>query len=563
MNKNETTTTKGRRIEYSCPSTGLPVVELEAFTNLELNRGYFFNVKKIGPSILYVANVGNMAFSNIPAYYATLEKFRKAVGMEGPYVEIRDFSCLHGRTPVNQVQFQRDYILDHQEEIVGLIACNAPFWIKSMMAVGMKTYSPNIHFAMAGSYSHAIEHACAWLADQPPDRQRLQQTAILFKPEWSYKNSASGFEYKLGALIPGHLLFLKLKGAAQPLDMIPVRETLERFFADTDMEGKNYYKIADYSEYENTSVHTRSLYAQLIRTVDERFRSRSNATYVYGTTARTLVQMKLHSLFIRQPIIETASYEEAIDRYLASAPSPASPKRLVTEKDLLEINNLIGSLVWPEYNPSTTEATILSPNNPLFHLRDTVEVIRQDIQDLRAKDRQAVTDLNTILDSTPIGIIIFVRDSSKILFANSAASTMLKRPLSQLIATAYTSMLTPQQHEALNNGALPNHKEEVIEQMDGGSLAVLRSIQPIQYRNQHCMMDAFTDISELVQLKNRLRQTLRTTEQLNSVMSGREDRIIELKQEVNTLLTLLGKEQKYLKELKEAAPPPSYPGLAL
>ena len=59
------------------------------------------------------------------------------------------------------------------------------------------------------------------------------------------------------------------------------------------------------------------------------------------------------------------------------------------------------------------------------------------------------------------------------------------------------------------------------------------------------LLSSGEDITERKRAQEELQRTLADTERMNKLMSGREDRVLELKDEVNVLLSELGREAKY------------------
>ena len=58
-------------------------------------------------------------------------------------------------------------------------------------------------------------------------------------------------------------------------------------------------------------------------------------------------------------------------------------------------------------------------------------------------------------------------------------------------------------------------------------------------------VSAQRDITEEKQAKKQREKAHAQTERINQLMAGRENRVIELKNEINTLLAELGREAKY------------------
>ena len=101
---------------YNCPITGLPVLEIEDFINHENKNGYSLTFKKIGHSIIYVNNRGNLSDIDLNLHFELLEKFIKRANIKEPFVEIRDFKDMTGKVPSMHINFKKNISLKMKKE---------------------------------------------------------------------------------------------------------------------------------------------------------------------------------------------------------------------------------------------------------------------------------------------------------------------------------------------------------------------------------------------------------------------------------------------------------------
>lgn len=90
-----------------------------------------------------------------------------------------------------------------------------------------------------------------------------------------------------------------------------------------------------------------------------------------------------------------------------------------------------------------------------------------------------------------------------------------------------------------------NNAEVKIKTKTGKALIGLFSGTNINIGDEPCLLTTMIDITEKKKDEEKLAKILSETENMNRLMTGREERILELKTDINNLLKLLGKETKY------------------
>ena len=90
-----------------------------------------------------------------------------------------------------------------------------------------------------------------------------------------------------------------------------------------------------------------------------------------------------------------------------------------------------------------------------------------------------------------------------------------------------------------------NNVEVKIKSKTGKILIGLFSASYIYIGEDLCLLTSMIDITEKKMHEEKLALILSETENMNRLMTGREERVLELKLEINNLLKQLGKDIKY------------------
>ncbi|TVQ67607.1 MAG: hypothetical protein EA360_01925 [Balneolaceae bacterium] len=116
-----------------CNTSGLPIVELPGFSDVELGAGYHTSLKKIGDSIVLIQSRGNLTNHDADIFYSKVDAFCSAAGVRDPYVQIRDFTYLEGRASLGALKKQLRRLYQQRNRMIGLVMINKPSWVKSFI----------------------------------------------------------------------------------------------------------------------------------------------------------------------------------------------------------------------------------------------------------------------------------------------------------------------------------------------------------------------------------------------------------------------------------------------
>ncbi len=376
-----------------CQDSGLSILTDSRWTNIEKDN-YLYSYSKIGDSIVYVRNRGTAKNFNSKFHESLIKPFIKATNIKKPYVEIRDFIDLNGRGTPRQVPEIKKYILKNQADIAGFVYCNVPFWIKSITRMGFRAHRVSTRFASCKTYSEAISKALDILENRlaPIKNNRvapLNFAQLEFRPQWQYENPENGSWLKNG-VIAQKIFYSKLHvGILDNEDIKEGMPSVEQVFKDGMFRGNDYIRIADYTGIKKLPLMARRSYIQALTQVNRNYDSQAKLTYICGFSPLIRSTAKLFARFMNQKyhFVETVSQAFEAINALEQNQGENLPKVGVSQKDINEINELCGIMIWPDDEVMKVIDIQISEDNPLVELSETLKFVQNDLVGLR--DSQA------------------------------------------------------------------------------------------------------------------------------------------------------------------------------
>ncbi len=370
----------------TCSKTGLPLITDTRYTNVQKD-GYTYSYRCIGDAIIHVQNRGNVKLFDADFHARLLGTFIRDTGVTVPYVELRDFKYITGRGTPRLISKTKEYVINNQDILAGFIYCNTPFWARSISRMGFKSYKVSTQFAACPTYVEAIQKAIGFLGNNAQkDSSGFSLDQIEFPPQWQYEDPKKGVSYQSGA-IQNSLFYSRIQ--ADSLEKEDVRGLLpvvERLFKERAFKNSEYIRIADYSGVKKISFRARREYALTLKYLEKTYGARPKTTYVCGASIIVRANMQLFTGLLRQKIHFVDTVQEAFDgaNSLHKPPSRTIRKIMVSPRDIDEINELCGVMIWPEEAGRTQAVVEISPDNPLMELSETLQVVQTDLADLRS-----------------------------------------------------------------------------------------------------------------------------------------------------------------------------------
>jgi PAS domain-containing protein len=532
------------RKEYRCMYSKLPVLELEEFVNIPAGDNYYFNIRKIGSNIVHFQNNGDSSTTDMRFYYEKLEEFIKAASVELPYIEIRDMRHVSGNPSPEAMRFQRDY-LQKNDSCKAFIVCNTSLWLRATIRAAMKIYY-NLPMAVrtGSNLKSAVETAIDLNRNSKSNSfpelsgESISFDDIEFRTNWEYQNSETGTNYINGAVY-AKLWYSKIKGSYGAEDMPKIKEVCERMFRESGLTNTSYYRVVDYAEVHKSKFTGRREYAKMLNELNSKFNSSPAVTYIVGANRAVKAGLNVFGTFVKQRFVFLNTIDEAF-KQIKNAEVPDKQIK-VTKADIEEVNVACGSLLW-DTGVEALGWTPRTDKNPLIEIVENLEIVREDLDQLRQRDRRNIKNLETILNAIRAGVVVIEKKSNYIVHCNAFFEELTGRKLSELVDVPI---------RVLFENSIEAKKQEETDEIttltksNGEKMPVMRFDREISFKGQEALLVTFVDISKQQKADIQLKETLHETEKMNKFMEGREDRIIELKEEINELREKLGMSPKY------------------
>ncbi|HMO04986.1 MAG TPA: CHASE4 domain-containing protein [Kiritimatiellia bacterium] len=172
------------------------------------------------------------------------------------------------------------------------------------------------------------------------------------------------------------------------------------------------------------------------------------------------------------------------------------------------------------------------------------EIARQ-LDERTATLRETELYLKTIMDSVPVGILIVDTSRHTILDVNPAALWLIGSRREEVVGRICHTVMRIGQDNGLRALGQDERSEGQVLRSNGSTVPVLKTVVPILLRNRPSLLICFVDITEQKAAEEKVNQSIQDLSRFNRSMIGREERILDLKREVNGLLRELGRTIRY------------------
>jgi len=514
--------------QYKCPVTGQQIYENEKFINFQFAGDYSINFRKIGDSIVYAKNSGNMKYFETEKYNLLLDDFIRVSNVIQPFVEIRDYTDLYGRVRSYEAIKLKNILKNNELKLAGFINCNAPTLINILFKTAVKSVAHNdIKFDFAKNYKQAVEQALSILENKDAFRT-ISFDDLLFPEKWQYKNPDNSFEFR-NAVIAGKLFISSFSGKIEEADVEKCLPMLEDIYKNGGIKNSTIIKIGDYSDVKKASAQSRKMFSQSLKQLNTQYNCIYKKTFVCGAGFFIKSAMKVYQHLLNQEFVFVNSVQEAFDRInYKNIKKKKKTKQYVKVKqqDIQEIINFCGNLLWEE---DEKKAPVnFSAGSALNDTKSALELLRDDFNELRRKDREQSQNLMNIFESMQVGIVIIEKSTHKIVFANTMAVEMMQTKIDDLIGKKCHTHLCPGQEgecPITDLGKTVENAERILRKSDGTEIQILKNVRSIEFQNTQCLLESFIDISVrkkeeklLIEREQQLRELNATKDKFFSII---------------------------------------------
>ncbi|MDM8537657.1 PAS domain S-box protein [Desulfobacterales bacterium HSG17] len=199
------------------------------------------------------------------------------------------------------------------------------------------------------------------------------------------------------------------------------------------------------------------------------------------------------------------------------------------------------------------EAELLKVNEALedrVRKRTTqVEAVNRDLQESEEKFRS--------ITSAAQSAIIMLNSKGNIIFWNKAALKIFRWKAEEVMGRNVHDFMVPKHYLVDYQKAFPHFQktgegniigktlELTAKRKDGEEFPIEAALSAIKLRGQWNAIGIMNDITDRKKVEKELRQNIEVLERFSRLAVGREEKMIDLKKEINELLELSGKGKKY------------------
>lgn len=241
-----------------------------------------------------------------------------------------------------------------------------------------------------------------------------------------------------------------------------------------------------------------------------------------------------------------------------------SPFELIFPEDMERAVENVRAILSGATLPSPREYRILRKNGEVVEVEATssriiyvgklaIQSILRDITERKMKDKklkEIEERYRTLVENSPDAIgavcdgrIVFINDKGLEMFGYMRDEIM-GMDVAKTVSPEDRGMVLNDIKIVLSGGHIPPREYKLLKK-NGEVFNVEITRSKIEYEGKPAIQSTIRDISERKKRDNEMREYIRELEILNKVSIDRELRMIELKKEVNNLLTELGREKMY------------------
>lgn len=331
-------------------------------------------------------------------------------------------------------------------------------------------------------------------------KKKLSFKDIQFRDSWVYKNEVTGAVCRNG-VIPGRLFFSVISGQVTQEDVQRAEGVFDTVYREGQLQGRRFIRIADYSGVSQASLTARKVYARLLNRMNTTYECGPAVTWICGANMFIQSSLRIFARIVNQKLSFANTVEDAFSRIGAGeVPETDTYPESVTiaSRHLCEIEDGLGSLLWADEEQNV--ASLISADNPLRILKESLTLLEKDLDELRVADSQHPEELKTILESVQVGIVIVESASKKILSANRTAGAMAGVDPATMIGRVCHEYICP-----FERGNCPitdqkikiDKRETAMLRCGAGEVPVLKSVVPFRYIGKDCLLETVVDISDM------------------------------------------------------------------
>lgn len=157
--------------------------------------------------------------------------------------------------------------------------------------------------------------------------------------------------------------------------------------------------------------------------------------------------------------------------------------------------------------------------------------------------------VRTILDFISTGIMIIDPEDHTIKDVNPAAAEMIGLPREKIIGRICHNFVCPNEINdcpIIDNRQSATNDERILLTADGREIPILKTVIQVELDGKPQILESFVALTEQKKAEKELQKNLTELERFYQLAIGREQKMINLKAEINRLLLQTGQDEKYI-----------------
>lgn len=156
--------------------------------------------------------------------------------------------------------------------------------------------------------------------------------------------------------------------------------------------------------------------------------------------------------------------------------------------------------------------------------------------------------IKAILDAISTGFILINPENRIIEDVNPAAARMIGLPRDHIIGHVCHEFICPMKESdcpIIDHGRQIDNSEQILLAAEGRGIPILKTVMPVTLNGKQQLLESFVDLTDRKEAEKELQQNYQELERFYQLTVGREEKMINLKKEINLLLLQSGKKEKY------------------
>jgi len=389
-----------------CPLTGLPILQRPEWTDVDFGKDFRMTLRVVGGRILHSRPSGYATRHDAEgALKLTAKVAAEAIGEGAPYVQIEDYSNLHGTSFAG-----RRYFIDNmqkREQLTSLIFCGATPFFKMSIKLGKRFSIVKTSVELVDDYTEAVKLALEVLSadkagavnfvEQVPAKLPIISQELITRDDWLVQLDGYSARYEL---IDDDIAHIISVGSMEKAHIPPLFEAMDKVFIQMRSSGPPIYWVSGVKELRGVTRKARKLYIASATKWHENHPLHASIFYGANRLFRAAVNLGKPFVPFRVRVVkdldsalrlisdEKVGSKEPIPRPEAAVTSEPSSTADQTSQYVDELLHFIGNINWEAdgFSDDSIEKESSHPLGPVF---DAISLIKMDIDQLFQERKRA------------------------------------------------------------------------------------------------------------------------------------------------------------------------------